>query len=227
MPKASLELKGSSFTLSVLHINTSNLDSIAKELDLKLAQAPQFFIGAPLVLNLSALGDGPLDLSALQSLLVSRQLVIVGVTATSATLSEQAKAIGLATVKAGKSAPTPAPPQAEPTPKTTRILRQNVRSGQQIYVKNGDLIIIGAVGNGAEVIADGSIHIYGALRGKAMAGANGDNEAVIISTCLEPELISIAGHYWLTENLQKHGVAAKSGCVRLEGDSLTVESLPI
>lgn len=224
MRKASLELKGSSFTLSVLHINTSDLDSITLDLDKKLAQAPQFFIGAPLVLNLSAVDDGKLDLAALKDLLVLRQLVIVGVTGASEALSEQAKACGLASVKAGKQTQMPSPPSE---PRTTRIVRQNVRSGQQIYVKNGDLIIFGAVGNGAEVIADGSIHIYGALRGKAMAGANGERDAVILASHLEPELISIAGQYWLTENLQKHGVTAKSGCVRLDGDSLTVEALPL
>ncbi len=229
MPKASLELKGSSFTLSVLHINSANLDSLAGELDRKLAQAPQFFIGAPLVLNLGAIDDGEMDLAALKQLLVSRQLVIVGVTSASKALAEQAKSLGLAIVKAGKTANGQTSPAAASLsePKTTRIVRQNVRSGQQIYVKNGDLVVIGAVGNGAEVIADGSIHIYGALRGKAMAGANGAKDAVILAKSLEPELISIAGQYWLTENLQKHGVTAKSGCVRLEGDSLTVESLPL
>ncbi|WP_372871843.1 septum site-determining protein MinC [Shewanella sp.] len=228
MPKASLELKGSSFTLSVLHINSANLDSLAAELDSKLAQAPQFFIGAPLVLNLAAIADGELDLSKLKQLLVSRQLVIVGVTSAATEIAEQAKSLGLAIVKAGKSTNGQSAGVPPPSlPKTTRIVKQNVRSGQQIYVKNGDLVVIGAVGNGAEVIADGSIHIYGALRGKAMAGANGAKDAVILAKSLEPELISIAGQYWLTENLQKHGVTAKSGCVRLEGDTLTVESLPL
>ncbi|QSX31532.1 septum site-determining protein MinC [Shewanella cyperi] len=220
MPKASLELKGSSFTLSVLHINSKDLDSIATELDSKLAQAPQFFLGAPLVVNLSALSDGEVDLAALKQLLESRQLVIVGVTGASNPLSEQAKALGLAILKAGKESKTPPPP-----PRNTRIVKQNVRSGQQIYVKDGDLVIFGAVGNGAEVIADGSIHIYGALRGKAMAGASGDANAVILAQSLEAELVSIAGQYWLTENLQKH-VTSKSGCIRLVGESLTVESLP-
>lgn len=105
-------------------------------------------------------------------------------------------------------------------------MKQNIRSGQQVYAKNGDLIIFGAVGNGAEVIADGSIHIYGALRGKAMAGAAGDSSAVIIAHSLEAELVSIAGQYWLAENLQQHS-SDKSGCIRLNGESLIVESLPL
>lgn len=221
MSKPSLELKGASFTLSVLHINSSNLQAVMTELDHKLAQAPQFFLGAPLVVNLSAIQHDSLNLSALKDLLISRQLVIVGITGATTVLSKQAKDLGLAIVKAGKQSTTP-----PPAPRQTKIVKQNIRSGQQVYAKNGDLIIFGAVGNGAEVIADGSIHIYGALRGKAMAGAAGDTSAVIIAHSLEAELVSIAGQYWLAENLQQHS-SDKSGCIRLNGESLMVESLPL
>ncbi|ABN61374.1 septum site-determining protein MinC [Shewanella sp. SP2S2-4] len=221
MSKPSLELKGASFTLSVLHINSSDLQAVMTELDSKLAQAPQFFLGAPLVVNLSAIQHDSLNLSALKDLLISRQLVIVGITGATTVLSKQAKDLGLAIVKAGKQSSTP-----PPAPRQTKIVKQNIRSGQQVYAKNGDLIIFGAVGNGAEVIADGSIHIYGALRGKAMAGAAGDTSAVIIAHSLEAELVSIAGQYWLAENLQQHS-SDKSGCIRLDGESLMVESLPL
>lgn len=221
MSKPSLELKGASFTLSVLHINSSDLQAVMTELDSKLAQAPQFFLGAPLVVNLSAIQHDSLNLSALKDLLISRQLVIVGITGATTVLSKQAKDLGLAIVKAGKQSTTP-----PPAPRQTKIVKQNIRSGQQVYAKNGDLIIFGAVGNGAEVIADGSIHIYGALRGKAMAGAAGDTSAVIIAHSLEAELVSIAGQYWLAENLQQHS-SDKSGCIRLDGESLMVESLPL
>ncbi|GAB1144715.1 MULTISPECIES: septum site-determining protein MinC [Shewanella] len=220
MPKPSLELKGSSFTLSVLHINTPDLDALFKELDGKLAQAPQFFLNAPLVLNLSQVNGTDIDLKGLRHGLTERQLVIVGVTAADKALNEAAKAQGLASIKAGKQSELP-----PPSPRVTKIVKQNVRSGQQIYAKDGDLIVFGAVGNGAEVIADGSIHVYGALRGKAMAGASGDKHAVILAQSMEAELVSIAGQYWLTENLQQH-CTAKSGCIRLSGESLIVESLP-
>lgn len=221
MSKPSLELKGASFTLSVLHINSSDLHVVMAELDSKLAQAPQFFLGAPLVVNLSAIQHDSINLSELKDLLISRQLVIVGITGATTVLSQQAKELGLAIVKAGKQSTTP-----PPAPRQTKIVKQNIRSGQQVYAKNGDLIIFGAVGNGAEVIADGSIHIYGALRGKAMAGAAGDTSAVIIAHSLEAELVSIAGQYWLAENLQQHS-SDKSGCIRLDGESLMVESLPL
>lgn len=165
--------------------------------------------------------DPDYNLAGLKDLLISKQLVIVGITGAPSAIANQAKALGLALIKSGKQS------QNQPQlPKTTKIVKQNIRSGQQIYAKNGDLIIIGAVGNGAEVIADGSIHIYGSLRGKAMAGANGDKNAVIIAQNIDAELVSIAGQYWLTENLQAHA-SIKSGCIRLDGDSLTVEALSL
>ncbi len=221
MQKPSLELKGSSFTLSVLHVNHADLDKVAQELDSKLAIAPQFFLGAPLVVNLSSITDPLYNLAGLKDLLVSRELVIVGITGAPSAIAHQAKDLGLAIVKSGKQSAT----QLQ-APKATKIVKQNIRSGQQVYAQNSDLIIVGAVGNGAEVIADGSIHIYGSLRGKAMAGANGNKHAVIIAQTLDAELVSIAGQYWLTENLQAYA-SIKSGCIKLVGDSLTVEALPL
>ncbi len=221
MQKPSLELKGSSFTLSVLHINHFDLDKVAAELDSKLAIAPQFFIGAPLVVNLSSIIDPDYNLAALKDLLTSRQLVIVGITAAIIEIANKAKDLGLALIKSGKQ--TQAQPQM---PKITKVINRNIRSGQQVYAKNGDLIVVGTVGNGAELIADGSIHVYGSLRGKAMAGAAGDKHAVIIAKSIEAELVSIAGQYWLTEQIQANSTT-KSGCIRLEGESLTIESLPL
>ena len=77
----------------------------------------------------------------------------------------------------------------------TRVIKQNLRSGQQIYAKDSDLIVLGAVSNGAEVIADGNIHIYGALRGRAIAGASGRDDVSIFSRKLQAELVSVNGHY--------------------------------
>ncbi|OBT11318.1 septum site-determining protein MinC [Shewanella sp. UCD-FRSSP16_17] len=220
MATQSLELKATSFTLSVLHINTHDISAIAADLDRKLSQAPQFFIGAPLILNLSTIEQHDVNLAALKQLLTDNQLIIVGVTSANDDISKQAKSLGLAVVKSGKQAKNmPAPT------KETKIIKQNVRSGQQIYAKNADLIIFGAVGNGAEVIADGSIHIYGALRGKAMAGASGDRNSIIIANSLDAELVSIAGQYWLAEHLQQH-CSDQRGCVRLNDETLMVESLP-
>lgn len=89
-----------------------------------------------------------------------------------------------------------APADAEPTEaRRTLVIDQPVRSGQKIYAQGADLIIMGQVSAGAEVIADGNVHVYGVLRGRALAGAAGDRDARILSTCFEPELVAVAGYY--------------------------------
>jgi septum site-determining protein MinC len=105
-----------------------------------------------------------------------------------------------------------------------KTIEQNIRSGQQIYVKGADLIIRGTVGAGAEVIADGNIHIYGALRGKAIAGAGGDASKKIYCYNMQPELISIAGNYWLSDNLQGD-YWGKPVCIGLQDGQLMLAEL--
>ena len=106
----------------------------------------------------------------------------------------------------------------------TKIYTGRVRSGQQIYAKEGDLVINGDVGAGAEVIADGSIHIYGALRGKALAGAMGGKGAAIFCQLFSPELVSIAGIYKLSDDLSAD-FAGKSCIVSLQDEQIVLASL--
>ena len=219
MPNSSFELKGSSFTLSVLHLKTANLEQIKSELEAKIALAPHFFIGAPLVLNLSQITEPSFNIAQLKQLLSELGLVIVGITEASDEIKQQAKQLNLASIKTGKTVNTPT------IPKTTKIVKKTVRSGQQIYAKNADLVIFGAVSNGAEVIADGNIHIHGTLRGKAMAGAAGDKNSVIIAHNVQAELVSIAGQYWLNDKLQQQ-LEQAANCIRLEQENLIIESLP-
>lgn len=100
-----------------------------------------------------------------------------------------------------------------------------LRSGQQVYAKGGDLVVLAAVNPGAEVLADGHIHVYGPLRGRAVAGAKGNTSARIFSTCMEPELVSIAGTYRTTENPLPEQVLGKTAQIRLDGDRLVFEPL--
>ncbi len=101
---------------------------------------------------------------------------------------------------------------------------QAVRSGQQVYARQRDLIVTNSVANGAEVIADGSIHVYGALRGRALAGAQGDTNARIFCTDFQPELVSIAGCYRVFENIPAEFEGRAVQC-RLKGDKLLIENL--
>jgi septum site-determining protein MinC len=107
----------------------------------------------------------------------------------------------------------------------TMIIDKPLRSGQRVYAKGCDLVVLALVSHGAEVIADGSIHVYAPLRGKAIAGARGDTQARIFATSMEPELISIAGIYRTTENPLPEEVQGKSAQIRLDGEKLLIEAL--
>lgn len=116
----------------------------------------------------------------------------------------------------------------EGTGATTMVIDKPLRSGQRIYARGADLVILAMVNQGAEVVADGNIHVYAPLRGKAIAGASGNVYARIFSTCLEPELISIAGIYRTSEKPLAEDVRGKAAQVRLSNDGqdkLIIEAL--
>lgn len=107
----------------------------------------------------------------------------------------------------------------------TRVVDRPVRSGQRIYARGGDLVVLGMVSHGAEVIADGNIHVYGPLRGRAIAGASGDTDARIFAATMEPELVAIAGTYRTTDKPLGNDVLGRPAQVRLDDDKLLVEPL--
>ena len=107
----------------------------------------------------------------------------------------------------------------------TLVIDKPLRSGQQVYARGGDVVVTAVVSFGAEVIADGNVHVYAPLRGKAIAGARGNTEARIFSTCMEPQLVAIAGTYRTLEADPAADVFGKPAQVRLEGDKLLVEAL--
>jgi septum site-determining protein MinC len=106
----------------------------------------------------------------------------------------------------------------EVTAVPTLVVSKPLRSGQKVYARGGDLVVLAMVNRGAEVIADGNIHVYAPLRGKAMAGARGNTSARIFSLCLEPELVSIAGIYRTTEQELAREVLGQPAQVRLSDD---------
>ena len=105
------------------------------------------------------------------------------------------------------------------------VVDKPLRSGQQVYARGADLVVLAMVSFGAEVIADGDIHVYAPLRGRAMAGARGNTQARIFSTCMEPQLLSIAGMYRTTDNELPDNVRGKAAQVRLDGEKLLIEPL--
>ena len=115
--------------------------------------------------------------------------------------------------------------EAPGTAVPTLVVDKPLRSGQRVYARGGDLVVLAAVSVGAEVIADGNIHVYGPLRGRAIAGARGNTDARIFSTCLEPQLVSIAGIYRTTETPLPANVLGQPAQVRLAGEKILVEPL--
>ncbi len=123
-----------------------------------------------------------------------------------------------------KNKPQETEVQQSPARRPAKIVKQTVRSGQQVYAPHGDLIVIGSVSAGAEILADGNIHIYGTLRGRALAGVRGDQSAAIFCHCLQAELSSIAGIYLLSDDLPKDKIGA-SVQIYLDNEKIQIESI--
>ncbi|KGK10728.1 septum site-determining protein MinC [Vibrio navarrensis] len=192
------DLKGSSFTLSVLHLTDCLVDSAIEFVQEKVDQAPAFFASAPVVINIAEV-EGDMDFDRLKQGIAKAGLIPVGIMGCKDKRTQNLAAqAGFAIMSASKS-PTQAPAKIAPA----KVVRTPVRSGQQIYAKDADLVILSHISAGAEVIADGSIHIYGTLRGRAIAGASGQKEARILCHDLQAELISIAGNYWLSDQIDR------------------------
>lgn len=202
---AASRVQGGIFTLMVVRLDDLDEDALGRELERQVALSPGFFAGAPVVLDLrDCLGcTSPADFTRLKQVLRRHQLVAVGVQNASALQLRAAAAVDLAAFNGaqanGARRPPPAPLAERPTAPRTRLVTHPVRSGTQIYAKGGDLVVCAPVSAGAELIADGHIHVYGALRGRAIAGATGDQAARIFAARFEAELVSIAGRYLVSE----------------------------
>ena len=218
-----LPFKGRSVSVTAVLLQDTDTAQIDESLSAKIAQVPpDFFATQPLVADLSALQDFKPDskwLKTLKRIFERHQLPLVGVCGAPVERSALIAA-GLAevtisadnktkTVAAEKSeAVPPPPPPAAPAVKAapTKLIRHNIRSGQRIMAKGGDLVVIGTVSPGAEIYADGNITVYGALRGRAFAGGQDETAAYIYCYELDAELISIAGFYQDKEQLQANPV---------------------
>jgi septum site-determining protein MinC len=222
------ELKGSLFTLTVLHLFQLERAAIERHLAEKVKQAPSFFNNTPVVIDLEGLTEPPnedMDFNGLYELLRGHGMAPVGIRNGSPEWQAIARQAGLPVLPESRAATVARKPErAESAPVRNRIINQPVRSGQQIYVPDGDLIVLGVVGAGAEVIADGNIHIYGVLRGRALAGVKGDVETWIFCQSLEAELISIAGRYRISEQLDPND-RGKAVQVHLVDDHLVIDHL--
>lgn len=235
---ATFEIKSANLPLVALLLKSPDLALLAQELQGRFGDIPDFFDNDPLLLDLSPLGEAQVDFRALVELLRPYKVWPVAVKGGSAEQMAAAAKIGLAPTT---DALTPALSQRErekaqlpkvaeksaplPTPSTALVVDKPLRSGQQVYARGRDVVVMAMVNPGAEVVADGNVHVYAPLRGKAIAGARGDTDARILTLCLEPELVSIAGVYRTSENPLPDTLRGKPAQVRLQGDRLVMEPL--
>ena len=230
---APFELKGSLFTLTVLHLFRLDRPAIERHLAEKVKQAPGFFDNTPVIIDLEGLSSPPqdqdrvvvgfpFDFNALYQMLRDYGMAPMGVRNGPEELRKAASQAGLPLLS--DTRPPNGSRRSEPAVRS-RIVDHPVRSGQQVHALNSDLIVLGTVSAGAEVLAGGNIHIYGALRGRALAGANGDTQAWIFCQSLEAELLSIAGSYLLSDSMAEQLVEhrGKPVQIHLEGDRPVIE----
>ena len=248
--RAHFDFKSATLTMVALLIKTTDQALLMSDLSAKLEDSPDFFSNDPLVLDLSAIANSAelLDFKALVKLLKQHQVQPMAVRGGHEKQIAAAQRAGLvhtpdaqiAGVDARKPAPTPVrevvrevavavPVEVQvevPVPATgTLVIDKPLRSGQRVYARGGDIIVLGMVSHGAEVIADGHVHVYAPLRGRAVAGARGNTEARILTTCMEAELVSIAGNYRAFETALPTDVASKATQIKLVGEKLLVNPI--
>ncbi|QBF27970.1 septum site-determining protein MinC [Pseudomonas tructae] len=236
------QLKGSMLAITVLELARNNLEGLDRQLAAKVAQAPNFFSNTPLVLALDKLpaGEGAVDLPGLMRVCRHHGLRTLAIRASRIEDIAAAIAIDLPVlppsgarerplepepeVKKPEPAPVPVAPP-EPAIRPTKIITTPVRGGQQIYAQGGDLVVVSSVSPGAELLADGNIHVYGAMRGRALAGIKGNTRARIFCQQLTAEMVSIAGQYKVSEDLRRDPLWGAGVQVSLSGDVLNITRL--
>ncbi|WP_020159332.1 septum site-determining protein MinC [Methylobacter marinus] len=235
-----LEFKSSTFSVPVLILFDNDMVIIEQQLQEKVRQAPEFFKNSPLVFDLQELNkqEREVDIAELTKIIRKLNLLPIGIRGGTAQQNQQAitQGIPVHSIHSGSTS-TPAPAPAEtvkpkkitpkPDPKTepaiSTLITQPIRSGQRLYAE-GDLIVLAQVSAGAEILAEGNIHVYGTLRGRALAGVQGNQEARIFCSDLQAELISIAGTYKISEDLDE-SVRGKPVQIYLQNENLIIQDL--
>jgi septum site-determining protein MinC len=196
------------------------------DLDAQIERSATFFAGRPIVVDLSAIPDSDPDLETLFDELRSRGIRVIGAEGADG-LTPALQSVGGPLIGGrplGLYEVPDDPPDEPPAPEpTSMVLDEPVRSGQTILFPQGDLTVNGSVASGAEIMAGGSIHIYGTLRGRAIAGVTGNQQARIFCKKLDAELISIDGLYMTAEDMDSF--RGKSIQARLEGSSIIITEI--
>ncbi|MBK4775426.1 septum site-determining protein MinC [Candidatus Pantoea edessiphila] len=231
-----IKFKGSNFRFSVIYLYNHEPDVICKAIKNKLKQLPVFTRHLPIVLNIEGLNH-EVDWEHMKQALLATGLCIIGISGCKEiSLIKKIDNIGLPILTEMRKSYARYDNNEHSISKLgsvcidelvynkTRVINLPVRSGQQIYARNADLVIVGNVSTGAELISDGNIHIYGIMRGRALAGANGDHNCYIFCSNLDAELVSIAGKYWVMDQIPKI-FSYKSTRICLKKGMLNIQEL--
>ncbi|EHL30155.1 septum site-determining protein MinC [Legionella drancourtii] len=220
------KLKGRLYTFTVLQVLNTDSAIFTQQLVDTVTRAPKLFDHTPVVFDLSLVQHLEFDLQTLIQTARSNGMIPVAIQGGSSLHDTLAQCQGLAVLHASATHDKPIIERSiEHTPvepAKTKLLTTPVRSGQQFVAKAADLIVTSSVSPGAELLADGSIHVYGALRGRALAGISGDKEARIFCQSLEAELVSIAGFYRLSDAIEPHNGPCQ---IYLLDDHIQIEPL--
>lgn len=234
---STFEIKSATLPLLVLRLKSSDLAALQDEMQAQYGEMPDFFEDDPIVVDLSALGsehaDVAIDYQQLGELLHQRRLRLMAVRGGSLQQRAAAAELGLLLAPEVPAAPAarasePAP-AAEMLPPGALVVDRPLRSGQQVYARGRDLVVLAMVNHGAEVLADGHVHVYAPLRGRAIAGARGWGDARIFALDMQPDLVSIAGVYRTSDASLGPQIWGRAATVRLQsteaGDSLVFEPI--
>lgn len=225
-----IQLKGRLFTLTVLQLSTVDVEMMMTQLLVLIQQAPKLLSEASIVLDCTLLEGQTFDLSTFCMMLCQHGLMPVAIQTPDPTHQAAAKSLGLGLLNASAAqdkalmdiALDPVAVTSRYASPMTKRMTTPIRSGQQVVNRQGDLVITASVSHGAEVLSEGDIHVYGALRGKALAGMGGDRSARIYCQQLDAELVAIAGFYLLKEEMP----VFKTPChIYLQDEQVKIEAL--
>lgn len=234
-------LRGANFNMLVLRLLDPRPEAVVPAIGDQFRRAPGFLRHAPIVIGLDDLQVAPheVDFAGLVNGLRDYAIMPIGTTGGTPEMRAAAQTVGLPPMRAvGESEPpaeftraveeAASQPAAPPPPpghqRLTMVIDQSVRAGQRIWAEGADLIVNGTVNAGAEVIADGHVHIYGALRGRAIAGGSDNVDARVFALNFDPELVSIAGYYAVREGLGSAPIG-RATQVRLIGESMRFDRM--
>ncbi|MET1115511.1 MAG: septum site-determining protein MinC [Comamonas sp.] len=241
--RSSFDLKSAQLHVVAVALKDTDIQLVAADLAQRLADDPDFFDNDPVLIDLAQVkqSENPIDFPALIALLQAHHTQPVAVRGGSEAQTRDALAAGLCSApdaQAARAAQVEVHEVVHEVIREVEVVREvpapmagamvidkPLRSGQQVYARGTDLVVLAVVSYGAEVIADGNVHVYAPLRGRAIAGARGNTSARIFSTCMEPQLLSIAGMYRTTETELSPDVVGKPAQVRLDGEKIIVEPL--